>query len=121
MSRRAEPSPYDTKLLRSGETALLVKGQLTYPFVGQLRRQLQSLIEGGAVSLVVDMSGVESIDSSGVGALVVGLKAARAQSGDLRLVGVSSPVVSVLEMMNLDKVLLCDGAAESSLPLQRRA
>lgn len=121
MPRRAEPSPYDTAMLPSGETALLVTGQLTYPFVGQLRRQLQCLVESGTVGLVVDMSGVSSIDSSGVGALVVGLKAARARSGDLRLSNVSSPVFSVLEMMNLDKVLVCHEAPEDSLPLQKRA
>ncbi len=42
-----------------------------------LREELHALIENGDTRLVVDLSGVEFIDSSGLGALISGLKAAR--------------------------------------------
>jgi anti-anti-sigma factor len=57
------------------------------------------------VKLAVDLSAVEFIDSSGLGALIGGLKAARTAGGDLRIAGATEQVVSVLRLTNLDKVL----------------
>jgi anti-sigma B factor antagonist len=54
---------------------------------------------------VVDLSGVEFIDSSGLGALIGELKKARQAGGDLRISGVTDQVATVLRLTNLDRVL----------------
>ena len=59
-----------------------------------------------AQRLVVDMEGVRFLDSSGLGALVAGLKLARSRSGELRLVCERQRSVrKVLEVTGLDRVL----------------
>jgi anti-sigma B factor antagonist len=64
------------------------------------------LVEQGHRRLVVDMSEVSFIDSSGLGALVSALKALKTQgrNGDIRLAGVQQPVVALLEIIRLQRV-----------------
>ncbi len=54
---------------------------------------------------MVDLSGVETIDSSGLGALISGLKAARQSGGDLRISEPGEQALAVLELTNLNRVL----------------
>jgi anti-anti-sigma factor len=70
-----------------------------------LREQLHGLVHGGHTRLVVDLSAVDAIDSSGLGALISGLKAARQAGGDLRIAAPSEQVTAVLELTNLNRVL----------------
>ena len=70
-----------------------------------LREQLRALIQGGNAELVVDLSAVDAIDSSGLGALISGLKAARQSGGDLRIAAPCAQVTAVLELTNLNRVL----------------
>jgi anti-anti-sigma factor len=55
----------------------MATGRVTFHTAEVLRQQLLSLIAAGDIHLVVDLSGVDAMDSSGVGALISGLKAAR--------------------------------------------
>jgi anti-sigma B factor antagonist len=54
--------------------------------------------------LLVDLSAVEYIDSSGVASLVEGFQLARSQQLDFGLVGVSKAAMQVLQLARLDKV-----------------
>ncbi|MGY1691661.1 STAS domain-containing protein [Geodermatophilus sp. SYSU D01105] len=53
----------------------------------------------------MDLSRTESMDSSGLGALIAGLKTARQAGGDLRIAAAGEQVEAVLELTNLRKVL----------------
>lgn len=63
---------------------------------------------------MVDLSAVESIDSSGLGALISGLKSARQAGGDLRIVAAGPQVSAVLELTNLNRVLKAYDTAEGA-------
>jgi anti-sigma B factor antagonist len=54
--------------------------------------------------VVVDLSAVEYIDSSGVASLVEGFQYARANKQNFGLIGVSEAVMSVLRLARLDQV-----------------
>ena len=57
-------------------------------------------------ALTVDLGGVDFLDSSGLGALVAGLKLARSRSGELRIVcDQQRSVRKVLEVTGLERVL----------------
>lgn len=85
--------------------ALSPRGRLNMMTAPDLRQELSRLVEIGRIRVVVDLVGVETIDSSGIGALVSGLKAARNAGGDLRIVAPSKQVNEVLRMTKLDRVL----------------
>ncbi|MFC6285092.1 STAS domain-containing protein [Nocardioides sp. GCM10027113] len=81
------------------------RGRLTMASARQLRELLGSLVDQGTKRIVVDMEGTTFLDSSGLGALISGLKSARQAGGDLRIVRPTPAVVTVFELTNLDKVL----------------
>lgn len=115
----SDDQPYPTQATSSGATVLRATGRLNFPDVERLRQQFASLVETGAARMAVDLSGVEAIDSAGVGVLISGLKAARNAGGDLRLVAPSPVVVNVLEMMNLDRLLTMHDSAEDAFPREQ--
>jgi anti-anti-sigma factor len=80
----------------------------------ELREQLHALIRAGNTRVVVDLSGVDSIDSSGLGALISGLKAARQSGGDLRIAAPGEQATAVLELTNLNRVLKSYESADSA-------
>jgi anti-sigma B factor antagonist len=84
---------------------LSLDGRLTLVSAPQLRTAITEAVDGGSTRVVVDLTDVGFMDSSGLGALVAGLKKARQEGGDLRLTGVNHQVATVLELTNLDRVL----------------
>ncbi len=73
---------------------------------GEFRTALLQLIEAGHHRLVIDMSDVHFVDSSGLGALVSALKTLKLlkREGDIRLANVQPPVVALLEIIRLHRV-----------------
>jgi len=104
---------YDTR--RIGETVVVQPtGRLNMVAAPRLREQLRELVDGGDRRLVVDLGTTEFIDSSGLGALISGLKAARQSGGDLRIAAPTEQVRRVLALTKLDKVLTAYGSAEDA-------
>ncbi|MHA1598808.1 MAG: STAS domain-containing protein [Alphaproteobacteria bacterium] len=63
--------------------------------------------------ILIDLSKVEYIDSSGIASLVECLQTARKKGCDLILVSVSESALRVLELARLDKVFtICDSIEE---------
>ena len=73
------------------------------------------LIQDGAVDVVVDMSGVNWMNSSGLGMLMAGMTTLRGSGGDLRLAGVSDRVRRPIEVTKLDRVLKIFGSVEEAV------
>jgi anti-sigma B factor antagonist len=69
-----------------GRTVVEVSGEIDVYTAPKLREALLSLVDSGTYRLIVDMSGVEFLDSTGLGVLVGGLKRVRAHDGAIDLV-----------------------------------
>ena len=70
-----------------------------------VKERIDDLAASGKTRIVVDMSAVDFIDSSGLGALIGGLKSVRQHGGDLRVAGAGTQVQAVLKLTNLDRIL----------------
>lgn len=70
----------------------------------ELKEYLLGLMENGAKSLVIDLTQVRFIDSSGLGALLSGYKNACLRQGTLALSGLQPKVQSMLELTRLHHV-----------------
>ena len=70
-----------------------------------LERHLQKLFRSGYRDLIVDFSGVPTLDSAGVRALVRGHTSAQRVGGSLRVAGLKPAVRQVLELSRLGDVL----------------
>jgi anti-sigma B factor antagonist len=98
-----------------GWRVLRLAGEVDVATAPRLRDRLVQLITEGPPQLIVDMSGLSFIDSMGLGALVSGLKRARAHDGDLRLAGPTDHVAKVLDITRLDQAFLVAGTVEDAL------
>lgn len=81
------------------------QGRLNMVSARRLKEVLSELVSSGTTRIVVDLGETTFLDSSGLGALVGGLKSARQAGGDLRIARVSPAVMTVFELTNLDRVL----------------
>jgi len=88
-----------------GIAVILIEGRLTATGAPRLRQSVDEAVAAGLPRIVIDMSRLEFIDSSGIGALIGGLKTARLADGDLRIAAVPEAVRRVLKLTNLDRVL----------------
>lgn len=70
------------------------------------------LIAAGHARIVIDLSGTEFMDSSGLGALVSCLKKTRQAGGDLRIAGPTQHIQTVFKLTNLDRILKTVPTAE---------
>jgi anti-sigma B factor antagonist len=98
-----------------GWQVLRLAGEVDVATAPRLRDRLVQLVNDGPPQLVVDLSGLSFIDSMGLGALVSGLKRARAHDGDLRLAGPSDHVAKVLSITRLDQAFLVAATVEDAL------
>lgn len=67
------------------------------------RDELTALLNAGSTSLILDMSTVEFVDSSGLGALV-GIFKSIGPRGDLALASPRPPVEKMLKLTRMDRV-----------------
>ena len=86
-------------------TILTVTGDLV---IGEpetmFKKTITRLLEEGRVNLIVDLSGVGFLDSSGLGALVRALTLAQKESGSAKLLHAGPQVRKLLQMTKLDSV-----------------
>ena len=82
-----------------------LSGRLTMVNAAALRSTVTEALDAGRRRLVLDLSGCEFMDSSGLGAVIGGLKTARQAGGDLRIAALTPQVATVLQLTNLDRVL----------------
>jgi len=90
-------------------------GHLDYLSASDFKEELLGAVEAGWPRLVVDLSAVEFVDSSGLGALIGGLKAARAAGGDRRLAAVPDQARVVLSLTTLDRMFRSYASVEEAV------
>lgn len=103
-----------TRTTDSGVVVLRPEGRLNMVVAPDLREQLHDLVRSGSTRLVVDLSAVDTMDASGLGALISGLKAARQAGGDLRIASPGEQATAVLELTNLNRVLKAYESADNA-------
>ena len=89
---------------RNGYSVLAVHGEVDVYTAPRFRERLIELVSAGKYRVVVDLEGVDFLDSTGLGVLVGGLKRLRSNDGDLALVCTQSRILKVFEVTGLTKV-----------------
>ena len=90
----------------AGDVRVTLRGDADVYSAADLRRRLNEVIDDGEASVVVDLSHLAFLDTSGLGVLVGATQRARRSGGTLALVlGRNDSVRMVFEITGLDKVL----------------
>lgn len=89
---------------RGDWAVLAVTGEIDVATAPQLREALVGLVGDERSRIVVDLSGVDFLDSTGLGVLVGALKRARSHDGELALACAQPRVLRVFEITGLTQV-----------------
>jgi anti-sigma B factor antagonist len=90
----------------TGDCAVLqVAGEVDACTAPALRERVRELAADGAAHVIADLSQVDFLDSSGLGALVGGLKRLREDGGSLALVITAPRILRVLQITGLTQAL----------------
>ena len=89
---------------REEVVVLTLKGRLTLGESNLVRERVTQLAAGGKFNIVVDLSGVDYIDSTGLGILVICFTSLKKQGGALKLVNPNKRNVELLLLTKLHTV-----------------
>jgi anti-sigma B factor antagonist len=106
--------PFTTQLT---DDVLVVKVQvkrLDARSVPEFKAKLTQLIQAGHDQLALDIAQVEFIDSSGLGAIIAGLKLLGG-NGEIVLCGISPKLISLFKMTRVDKLFRMFATPEEAI------
>jgi anti-sigma B factor antagonist len=89
---------FTDEALDASTQLLAVNGELDVTSVGELRSRIQTAFAGGSPQLVLDLSGVTHMDSTGLAELISAHQRAMDLRGRLVLVVTSSPIRRTFEI-----------------------
>jgi anti-sigma B factor antagonist len=98
-----------------GEAIFRPVGRIDLISSSEIKQRFAEAVEQGRPRLVVDLGDVSFIDSSGLGALISGLKTARAAGGYLRIARANDQARLILELTTLHRVLPPYGSVDEAL------
>ena len=87
---------------------LPLEGEIDLHISPRVERSLASMIAKRPEHVVVDLSGVTFIDSSGLAVLINAMQDVKEYGGKLTLSGITQNVRSILEIARLDQFFLID-------------
>jgi anti-sigma B factor antagonist len=86
------------------QTVVALAGEIDLSNHVALRTALNDLIVGGSVDLVLDLTDVTFMDSTGLGAMIGTRRRVHAFQGSLAIVLTNDAILRVFEVTGLDKV-----------------
>jgi anti-sigma B factor antagonist len=96
-----------------------VKGEIDVYTAPKLREKLIELVSEGSHNVVVNLEGVDFLDSTGLGVLVGALKRVKAHDGTLALVCTQDKILKIFKITGLTKVFpIHDSVEEATNPAE---
>ena len=91
-----------------------VQGEIDVYTAPKLREKLIELVAEGSYDIVVNLEGVDFLDSTGLGVLVGALKRVKANDGSLSLVCTQDNILKIFKITGLTKVFPIHASVEEA-------
>lgn len=102
-----------SEITKDGDQTIVKPGQdVVAAMAEEFRNELKSLVEEGPKELVIDLAGVEMVDSVGIGVLIATHNSMRKSDGKFIVINVSKNIYGLFKTMRLDqhfKVMMAEG------------
>ena len=96
---------FSAKIRQAGEISVVeVSGKLTSFESGALRNSIAQLLKEGRKLILLNLSGLVYLDSSGIGDLVHAYMSVIKRGGEMKVVGLSDKVEEILKITQLYQV-----------------
>jgi anti-sigma B factor antagonist len=102
-------------VVHGDQVVVQVAGEIDVYTAASLREKLADLIDADHTDVVVDLTGVTFMDSTGLGVLVGALKKVRGYGGRLQLVIDQEKVIKVFRITALTQVFTIHETLEAAL------
>ena len=94
-----------TEQFRDNWVLLQINGEIDMATGPELRQRIVQYVQEGHAHIIIDLTEVDFIDSTGLGVLIGGLKRTRSHDGDLQCIGLSESLKEMFKLTGLDAVL----------------
>ena len=105
----------EVRAISPTRAVIAARGRLNAMTAPAMKTRIRELIDEGRTEIVCDLSEVSFLDSSGLSALVSGLKATRERGGFLKLAGANEQVARIFKLTMLDRVFEMYASADAAL------
>ena len=96
---------FSVKIRQQDQVALIaVSGHLTFFEVGALRDAVQALLKQSRKNILLNLTGLQYLDSSGIGELARIYVNVVKQGGAMKVIGLSPKVEEVLKITHLSQI-----------------
>ena len=100
-----QPTSFSVTIRQAGPISLLdVSGRLTSFEIGALRESVSRLVKQSRKNIVLNLSGLQYLDSSGIGELARIYVSVVKEGGQMKVVGLSPRVEEILKITQLYQV-----------------
>jgi anti-sigma B factor antagonist len=99
----------------SNAVVVAIKGEFDAVSVTDVRPMLEDLVATSTAHLVIDMSGVTFLDSSGIGCIVFMFKRLHAAKRTLVLAGLKEQPQRLIAMLRIDRAVSTSETVETAL------
>ena len=82
-----------------------VDGEVDAYNSGKIREKVKELIKNGENKVVLDLAGVNYMDSAGLGVLLSSHTSLRKANGGIKLIGISDEIMDIFEFTRINEVL----------------
>ncbi len=96
-------------------TIVAVGGEIDVYTAPKLRDQISELVSDDHHHLLIDLEGVDFLDSTGLGVLVGGLKKVRAHDGSMELICSQDRLLKIFRITGLAKVFTIHDSEAAAL------
>jgi len=103
------------KILEKGAVILKPVGEIDLHASPVLRAELQNCAKEKTAVLLVDFSGVEYIDSSGLATFIEYVREASSHKGKIALFGLKKKVRTIFDLVRLNELFTITDSAEAAL------
>ncbi len=86
----------------NGVTSFIIKEDIVADKVAILRKEILDVIAEEKSDVIIDLSNVEMIDSSGIGVIISTQNSLKKDGKSLKVIGVSANITKMFKIMRLD-------------------
>ena len=93
-----------SEIIKQGDRVIVKPGcDIVASTVEDLKAELKQALDQGAANLTIDLSGVEMMDSMGLGVLIATHNSLQKKESSLALINASVDILKLLKNMRLDQ------------------
>ena len=105
----------EIQIREEGKVQILAcQGRMDAQVSDLLKERILELLDKGATDLVLDLEGLEFLDSSGLGALVSCLRRIKEKKGEIKLAGLRPEVRSIFDITRVSRLFhICENVPDA--------